>query len=408
MQRTFRPCTWSLLAGHNLGECNLENEIEDVSKRTPLLMTPGPTEVGQRVLSALSERPMLHYGERWKTFYASTLELMRELFDAAADDQIILVPAPGSACLEMAIANLAKPGETILNLRNGYFGEITKDCAERHGIRVVEPNTSYGKPISVLEVRHLLEENPNISAIAVVHNETSGGVLNPVQEIGDLSKHFGVPLIVDTISSFGAVRIPMQEWNCAICVGYPSKGLSGIAGAVPVAVNREVWDRCVQNKSETPGRFLSFEVWDHYIREWSSMGHPFPTTMPTSVIQALAVAAQIALDEGLDARSERHRRVSAKCRKMVREIGFDILPEENVASSTVSAVKLADPSQDVVRAIMDKEFGITISGGLSLLKGKIIRIGHMGLTATDACIKRTVTSLEKSMKLLKSKKELVA
>jgi alanine-glyoxylate transaminase / serine-glyoxylate transaminase / serine-pyruvate transaminase len=378
-------------------------QIEDVSQRTPLLMTPGPTEVGQGVLNALSERPMLHYGEKWKTFYASTLELMRELFEAAPDDQIIIVPAPGSVAMEMAVANLARPGEKILNLRNGYFGEVFRDCAEGHGIGVVESDIPYGTPVPIPEVRRLLEEHKDVAAVSVVHNETSGGVLNPVQEIGDLAKQYGIPLIVDTISSFGAVRTPTQKWNCAICVGYPSKGLSGVPGATPVAINRKIWDEYARRKSENLGRFLSFAVWDHYIRDWGSMGHPFPTTMPTSVIQALAVAAQIALDEGLDARAERHRRVSAKCRKMVREIGLDILPEESVASSTVSAVKLSDPSQDSVRAIMDNEFGITISGGLSLLKGKIIRIGHMGLTATDPCIERTMTALKKSLELQSGK-----
>ena len=378
-------------------------QIEDVSSRTPLLMTPGPTEVEQQVLGALAKRPMLHYGAQWKEFYASTLGLMRELFEAEAEDQIILVPAPGSACLEMAIANLAAPGDKILNLRNGYFGEITKDCALRHGIEVVEPEVSYGKPIPSAEVRRLLEENKDLTAIVVVHNETSGGVMNPVQEIGDLSRHYGVPLIVDTISSFGAVRTPMREWNCAVCIGYASKGLSGIAGAVPVAIKGEVWEKCVRRNGSSAGRFLNFAVWDHYIKEWNSMGHPFPTTMPTSIIQALAVAAQIALDEGMDNRTQRHRKVSAKFRNIVRERigrGLSILPEESVASSTVTAVSLANPAQDGVRAIMEKEFGVTISGGLSLLKGKIIRVGHMGLTATDACIERTASSLEKSFELL--------
>jgi len=385
-------------------------EVEDVSARTPLLMTPGPTEVEQRVLDALARRPMLHYGAKWKEFYASTLELMRELFEAEAEDQIILVPAPGSVSLEMAIANLAAAGDKILNLRNGYFGEITRDCALRHGIKVVEPEAPYGKSISSSEVRRLLEENKDLSAIVVVHNETSGGVMNPVQEIGDLSRHFGVPLIVDTISSFGAVRTPMREWNCAVCIGYASKGLSGIAGAVPIAIKREVWDKSVRRNNSSAGRFLNFAVWDHYIKEWDSMGHPFPTTMPTSVIQALAVAAQIALEEGLNGRTERHRKVSARFRKMVREEigrGLSILPEERAASSTVTAVSLADPAQDGVRAIMEREFGITISGGLSLLRGKIIRVGHMGLTATDACIERTASSLEKSFELLESKNKII-
>jgi len=375
--------------------------MEDVSQRTPLLMTPGPTEVEQQVLDALAQRPMLHYGAKWREFYASTLELMRELFEASTDDQIILVPAPGSACLEMAIANAASPGEKILNLRNGYFGEITKDCAERHGIKVVEPATPYGKPVSISEVKKLLEENRDLSAIVAVHNETSGGVLNPVREIGELSKDYGIPLIVDTISSFGAVRTPMREWNCSICVGYASKGLSGIAGVVPVVVRKDTWEKSIRKKTNNAGRFLSFEIWDHYIREWNSMGHPFPTTMPTSVIQALSVAAQLALDEGMNKRTERHERVSAKMRKIVRErIGLSILPEENVASSTVTAISLANPSQDGVRAIMEKEYGVTISGGLSLLKGKIIRVGHMGATATDACIERTANALEKSLELL--------
>ncbi len=112
----------------------------------------------------------------------------------------------------------------------------------------------------------------------------------------------------------------------------------------------------------------------------------------------------------MDNRTERHLKVSAKFRNSVRERigrGLSILPEESVASSTVTAISLADPAQDVVRAIMEKEFGVTISGGLSLLKGKIIRVGHMGLTATDACIERTASSLEKSFELLDSKNKII-
>ncbi len=138
-------------------------------------MTPGPTEVGQRVLNALSDRPMLHYGERWKTFYASTLESLRELFEATPDDQIIIVPAPGSVAMEMAVANLAKPGEKILNLRNGYFGEVFRDCAEMHGIKVVEPDTPYGTPVSVPEVRRLLEEHKDVAAVSVGTQRDFGG-----------------------------------------------------------------------------------------------------------------------------------------------------------------------------------------------------------------------------------------
>ena len=129
--------------------------------------------------------------------------------------------------------------------------------------------------------------------------------------------------------------------------------------------------------------------------------------MPTSVIQALSVAAEMALEEGLDNRTERHRQISAKFRKLVRKIGLGILPGEEFASSTVTAISLSDPAQDGARSIMEKEYGVIISGGLSLLKGKIIRVGHMGLTATDACIERTATALEKSLDLLNSKKEIV-
>ena len=373
--------------------------MEDVSNRVPLLMTPGPTEVEQRVLDALSKRPMLHYGGTWKTFYTSTLELMRELFGAETDDQMLLVPAPGSACLEMAIANLARPEDKILNLRNGYFGEITKESAERHGINVVEPKTPYGKPVSASEVKRLLEENRDIAAVVLVHNETSTGVVNPVEEVGTLARAYGVPLIVDAVSSFGAVRTHMKEWNCAICIGYSSKGLSGIAGVVPVAVNREVWNKATRRDfGHSAGRFLSFQVWDRYIHEWGSWGHPFPTTMPTSIIQALNAAARIALEEGLDKRAERHRLVAAKLRKEVRSMGLEILPEESYSSSTVTAISLSNPAQEEAKAVMEKEFGVVISGGLSELKGKILRIGHMGATATDACIERTAGAMEKSLK----------
>ena len=366
-------------------------------------MTPGPTEVEQRVLDSLAKPPMLHYGEEWKRFYSSTLELMRKLFDADSDDMIILVPAAGSACLEMAIINLAHSGEKILNLRNGYFGEITKECGKRHDMQVLEFETEYGKPISASKVKEMLQGDENIRAIMLVHNETSTGVLNSVEEIGHLAKHFGVPLIVDTVSSFGALRVKMKEWNCSICVGYASKGLSAISGVVPMAIKREVWDDvCKRDQRIGSGRFFSFQVWDRYIREWGSWGHPFPTTMPTSVIRALNVAANIALDEGLDQRASRHQRVAAQLRKDIRGIGLTILPDEGFASSTVTAVTLTNEAQDKARAVMEKEYGVIISGGLSVLKNKIIRIGHMGVTATSACTDRAVTALDNSLRRIVS------
>ncbi len=127
---------------------------EDVSQRRPLLMTPGPTEVEQQVIDVLSQRPKLHYGEEWRSIYSSTLELSKKVFDCASDDQVILVPAPASACLEMAIVNLVSPGRgKLLNICNGYFGEITKESAELHGIDVLNLKTDYGVPADPNKVR---------------------------------------------------------------------------------------------------------------------------------------------------------------------------------------------------------------------------------------------------------------
>jgi len=369
-------------------------------------MTPGPTEVEQQVMDVLSQRPKLHYGEEWRSIYGSTVELSKKIFDCASDDQVIIVPAPASACLEMAIVNLVPPGKgKLLNICNGYFGEITKESAELHGIAVLNLKTEYGVPADPDEVRSVVEENyKDISAIIAVHNETSAGIVNPIEEIGKIASSKNIPFIVDAVSSFGAVETPMTKWNASICIGYPSKGLSGVPGITPMAIQRRLWDEVTSDRNDAmintmPGRFMSFRIWNRYINEWGGWGHPFPTTMPTSVIVAFKKVLEIALEEGLTSRADRHRWIASEMRQRLRKSGFEILPQEKFASSTVSAIKMPSPRQDKVRQIMEREFGVIISGGLSELRGRIIRIGHMGATASIPCIERVLDGLEQSARL---------
>ncbi|HKZ54458.1 MAG TPA: alanine--glyoxylate aminotransferase family protein [Anaerolineales bacterium] len=343
------------------------------------LFIPGPVEVDETVLAEMGGPVVAHYGREWTALYKETTNRMKEVFRTEGD--VFLLVASGSGGLEAAVASLFAPGERVIVGVNGFFGERLATIARMRGLAVVEVIAPWGKAISVDDVRDALRGNWPIAGLLVNHHETSTGVLNPIQSLGGLAGEFDIPYVVDAISSLGGEVLAMDDWGIDICVGASQKCLEAPPGLAPVAVSRRAWE-IMERKGEFPaGWYLNLRIWRKYAQEWGEW-HPFPVTLPTNIVLAFRAALDRLLEEGLEAHMSRYREAAQFVRTGLRELGFDLYVDGEIASTTLTAVRRL-PSMDISDLIgyLLEERGIRVAGGLGATRGEIFRIGHMGKAA---------------------------
>jgi len=363
-----------------------------------ILMIPGPSEPYQRVVAALSRPVLPHYGSDWNKIYNDTCYNLRKIFDTKQD--VIIVPGCGNAGIELAIANITEKNDKILVVHDGFFAEVFKQLIDIYeGIPLIV-SAEYGKTVKIEAIKETLEKEGNVKAICTVYNETSTGVKHNLEEIGKIAREFDLYNIVDAVSAFGGMELKVDDWNIDICVGYPSKSLGGIHGAVPVAISDRMWGYIERRKTPIRTRFLNLKLWRKCIDEWSSWGHPYPTAMPASVIIALKEATEIALREGLENRFLRHRICKEAVREAIKSLNLELLADDEDASETVTSVKLpSELEYGKIISLIQKEFNITI-GSTNLVGINGLRIGHMGLTASPHYILPTLFALENTLNRL--------
>lgn len=364
----------------------------------PILMIPGPSEVAPEVLAALSRPILPHYGREWGKIYEETVDLAAKVFDTRGE--VILFPAPGSAALEMGIANLVGPDEKVIVIVNGFFGERAAEIARHLGCRVVELQADYGDYVKPQALEEALQVHKDARAVVVVHNESSTGMRNPVKTYGRIVEGSNALFIVEAISSYGGVEIHVDEWAIDFCVGYSGKALSAAPGVAPIAVSHEALSVIESRRWEPRSWFLNLKVWKTYIDKWSSIGHPYPTTVPTHSILGLREALRMAINEGLDERYERHEKMAAAFREAARAMGLETVAPEEYASPTVTAIRVPEGLCGKLLKEMLERFNIMISGGLGRLEGKAARVGHMGITATTHYLVYTITALAYTLRKL--------
>jgi len=359
-----------------------------------ILMIPGPSEAHPEVLSVLSRPVMPHYGIEWGKMYEETCEKLKEIFNTK--QSVIILPGPGNAALELAVGNLLEAGDKALIAHNGWFCEIFSQIVQAYGAEPVLVRVNPGEIVPAERIREKMEEEEGIRAVFVVQNETSSGVLQPVEEIGAIAKDFGALLVVDSVSSFSATEVRADDWNIDICIGYASKALGAVNGVVPIMISDRAWERAEKRREPMRARFLNLNVWKKFIAEWGSWGHPFPSSMPTTLVLGLRRAVELALEEGLENRYRRHRVSGRAMREGVRALELRVLPDEKVASDTVTvATTPEEVNVNRLREILYDKYDIMIAGALTGVKG--IRIGHMGVTASPMFIIPTLAALEATL-----------
>jgi alanine-glyoxylate transaminase/serine-glyoxylate transaminase/serine-pyruvate transaminase len=364
---------------------NLDDSIEH-------LMTPGPVAVGEDVLAAMGQPVVPHYGPQWVPVYRDVQEKLKQVFRTTGD--VFIIPGSGSAGLDAVVGSLLKPGDPCLVTVNGFFGERLAAIARSRGARVSEVRAEWGRPVLAEQIREALEKQGDFQAVCVVHHETSTTVLNPVKEIGALASEYGVPLIVDAISSLGGEPLDMDGWGIDFCITASQKCLEAPPGLSPVAVGTAGWQAIDRNPAPFCGWYLNLRTWREYQEKWASW-HPFPVTLPTNLFLAFQVALDRLVQETVEGRIQRYASITRFLRQGLKERGFSFLVEEAWASSAATAARPpSGVAPDYLVSKLREKHHIRIAGGMGDLQGKIIRIGHMGQAASIETVERLLNALD--------------
>ena len=352
------------------------------------LRIPGPTPCPPQALEAMGRQMINHRGGEFGKILNSITGKLKQAFQTKGD--VFVLTASGTGGLEAAIVNTLSPGDKVLSLANGFFGERFADIAEKYGAEVIRLNFEWGKPVGPDAAEKALKADGNIKAVLATHNETSTGVTNDIKEISAAAKKFDKLLLVDAISSLGCINLPTDEWNCDIVVTASQKGWMVPPGLAMVSVNEKAWQ--AHAKAKMPRYYLDFSKAKDFLQKGQT-----PWTPAISVFYALDVTLDLMLSEGLDNIFARHARVAQTARNGVKSLGLSLFPDEKYASNTVTAVNATDKI-DVPKLIqmLQKEYEVIIAGGQEKLSGKIFRIGHLGLVY-EKDIKSVLEALNKAL-----------
>jgi len=352
------------------------------------LRIPGPTPCPPQALQAMGRQMINHRGGEFVRILNSTTEKLKQVFQTRGD--VFLLTASGTGGMEAAIVNTLSPGDKVLSISNGAFGERFADIAEGFGAEVIRLNFEWGKPVDLDVIAKALRADGDIKAVLATHNETSTGMTNRLGDISAVVKKFDKLLLVDAISSLGCINLPTDDWHCDIVVTGSQKGWMVPPGLAMVSVSEKAWQAHAQAK-------MSRYYWDFSkAKDFLQKGQT-PWTPAISIFYALDTTLDLMLSEGLDNIFTRHARVAQKARDGVKSLGLSLFPGEKYASNTVTAVN-ADDRIDVTKLIrvLREDYDVVLAGGQQKLSGKIFRIGHLG-SVEDNDIKSVLEALNKAL-----------
>ena len=297
--------------------------------------------------------------------------------------------------MEAGIANTVAPGEKMLNIVGGKFGERFMKIAQTHGIETKELAVEWGTAVTPKAIAETLDNDEDIKAISVIHNETSTGVAAPIKEIGKVMKNYDALYIVDTVSSLGGDDVDVDKYGIDVCVTGSQKCIAAPPGMAAITLSDEAW-ACV-DKNESNTFYLDLKA----ARKSGDKTPPeTPYTPSVSLTYAMNEALKIVMEEGIDNRVARHHKAAKASVDAVKKLGLELFADESASSATVTAVKLPEGISDAdFRGTTRDKYGVELAGGQDHLKGKIFRIGHMGnisykeLTQTFAAIGMTLKGL---------------
>ena len=359
------------------------------------LQIPGPTNVPDRILRAMSRPTIDHRGPEFARIAREAIEGLQQVFQTTG--AVVIYPSSGTGAWEAALVNTLSPGDNVLMFETGHFATLWRNMAARLGLQVdfVPGDWRHGVDPAVVEAKLAEDRAHAIKAVAVVHNETSTGVTSRIAEVRRRMDQVGHPalLLVDTISSLASIEYRHDEWGVDVTVGCSQKGLMLPPGLGLNAISEKA---LVAAKTARLPR--SYWDWEPMIQD-NKAGF-FPYTPATNLLYGLREAIHMLFEEGLDNVFARHARHAEATRRAVKAWGLEVVclnPEE--CSSSLTAVMMpGGQDADSLRQVILERFDMSLGTGLGKLKGKVFRIGHLG-DFNDLMLAGTLSGVEMGLAL---------
>ena len=321
----------------------------------------------------------------------SVADMLRQVF-GAQEGFTLPVSGTGSAGMEAGLANLLEPGDLAVVAAHGFFGDRLTDIAARQGATVVQVNTDWGSVIDPQAVEEELNKHPKVKLLAVVHAETSTGVLQPLRELSDLAHSHDALFLVDAVTSLGGNPVDVDEMAIDYCYSATQKCLGAPPGLAPVILSAQA-SRVIEERTEPPRSwYLDLGLLQRY---WAGGTRVYHHTAPTTMIYALREALRMVLEEGLENRYARHQRNGRAFRSGLEALGMQMLVPEASCTYQLVSVLVPDGVDDVaLRGRLLKDYNVEIGGGLGQFRGKIWRVGLMGESSTAPNVLLLLSALE--------------
>ena len=335
-----------------------------------ILRIPGPTPIPPSVQRAMSLPMIGHRGQDTSTMIQNMGPKLKAIFGTKQD--VAILAGSGTAGMETAIVNTVQPGEEVLVIVTGAFGDRFAKICEAHHIHTHRLEVEWGKSVNPIEVKSYLESNESIKAIFTTYCETSTGVLNPIKELAEAVREVSdALLIVDGVSCVGGVDTRMDDWGVDVLVTGSQKAFMLPAGLTFVAASERAWK--IIEKNERPRFYFDLSTYRKNLQKDTT-----PFTPAVSLLFGLEQVLQLIESEGITQVYDRHQLMMKMTRSAFQALDIPLLANDRDASPTVTAVMPADFSAEDLREILKQEFNLILAGGQQHLSEKIFRIGHMG------------------------------
>ncbi len=359
--------------------------MKKYSAQNPLLLTPGPVMVCDKVLKDLSKPVIPHRSQEFSAILESVYSNLKYVFQT--QNNVFMFPSSGTGAMCAALENLINPNDKVLSLVCGVFGNRWVEIAQNRKADVHKIEVPYGKTITAEMTEDFLSKNKDTKIVTLTHCETSTGALNNVKEICSVIKKYNAISVVDGVSSIGSCECMQDDWGIDVLVSASQKGLGCPPGLGFLSANGKAWE--LYKKCQNRSYYFNWGYYQNAVENNS-----VPCTPAISLIRALDTALNIIKKEGIENLTARRKKYSQTLYHSLNDLGLEPLTLEPDTSPAVVAVK--NEKSEEIREVMKKDFHIILAGGQAKLAGKIFRIGTLGDIKEDD-IDYTLNSLEKTL-----------
>ncbi|MBI4201082.1 MAG: alanine--glyoxylate aminotransferase family protein [Chloroflexi bacterium] len=364
--------------------------LEEFNPPFRLLMGPGPSNVHPRVLQAMGSPLLGHLDPDFLRVMDDVREMLRLVFQTA-NGVTLPISGTGSAGMEASLVNTLEVGDTVVVGINGYFGDRLAQIAARCGATVHRVEAQWGHPLDPSAIEREMKKHAKVKAVAVVHAETSTGVMSPVADIAQVAHAHDALIILDTVTSLGGVEVAVDRWGVDAAYSGTQKCLGCPPGLAPITLGPRAEEVLRKRRNPVQSWYLDLTL----LRTYWSENRAYHHTAPISMIYGLREGLRVVLEEGLEARFERHARNATALRAGLQALGLRLFAKEGFRLPTLTTVYVPDGVNDAkVRSTLLRQYNIEIGGGLGPVAGKIWRIGLMGENSKASNVLTFLSALE--------------